>query len=325
MDVTLAVAALSVEFATARGPVRALRDVTLEIPANSVLGIVGESGCGKSTLVNAILGLLAANGRITSGKILLSGHDLTAMSESELNALRGERVSVVFQDPMTALNPVLTIGRQMSDIQYRRPISNKNRRERAGEMLRKVGIADHSRRLDQYPHQFSGGMRQRIAIAMAMIAGPDLLIADEPTTALDATLEMQIISLMKALQEENHCSILLISHHLAVVAELCHNIIVMYAGEIVERGSMNDVFYRPAHPYTQLLLECDPARMPETSGMLKSIPGDLPDLATPPAGCIFAARCPFVFAKCLTHRPAEIFREAGHSARCHLLSEQSSA
>jgi peptide/nickel transport system ATP-binding protein len=273
--------------------------------------------------VNAILGLLAANGRITSGRILLSGHDLTAMSDAELNALRGERISVVFQDPMTALNPVLTIGRQMVDIQYRGPISAGARRDRAAEMLRKVGIADHHQRLDQYPHQFSGGMRQRIAIAMAMIAGPDLLIADEPTTALDATLEMQIISLMESLQEENHCSILLISHHLAVVAELCHSVVVMYAGEVVERGSVGEVFYRPAHPYTQLLLECDPARMHDTSGVLKSIPGELPDLTSPPPGCIFAARCPFVFSRCLTERPAEISVSATHAARCHLLAEPS--
>jgi peptide/nickel transport system ATP-binding protein len=319
MSPVLSVSHLGVEFATTRGPLEALRDVSFDIAEREILGVVGESGCGKSTLVNAILGLLAANGRIVSGSISLTGKRVSAMTEAELNRLRGERMSVVFQDPMTTLNPVRSIGRQMADIQYRRPISTMERRERAAEMLDLVGISDPRRRLGQYPHELSGGMRQRIAIAMAMLAEPALLIADEPTTALDATLEVQIINLLRKLQEKTRCSILFISHHLGLVAELCHRVVVMYAGEVVERGSVRDVFHRPAHPYTRLLLECDPARSREASRRLRTIKGEVPDLVSLPQGCIFASRCPFVFAAC-DERPPEYPVEVGHAATCHLLA-----
>jgi peptide/nickel transport system ATP-binding protein len=319
MSPVLSVSHLSVEFATTRGPLEAVRDVSFDIAEQEILGVVGESGCGKSTLVNAILGLLAANGRIVSGSISLTGQRISAMTEAELNRLRGERMSVVFQDPMTTLNPVRSIGRQMIDIQYRRPISTMERRERAAEMLDQVGISDPRRRLSQYPHELSGGMRQRIAIAMAMLAQPALLIADEPTTALDATLEVQIINLLRKLQEKTRCSILFISHHLGLVAELCHRVVVMYAGEVVERGSVRDVFHRPAHPYTRLLLECDPARSREASRRLRTIKGEVPDLTSLPQGCIFASRCPFVFDAC-DERPPAYPMEIGHAATCHLLA-----
>jgi oligopeptide/dipeptide ABC transporter ATP-binding protein len=310
---------LSVEFATPQGPLNALRDVSLQVAAGEIVGIVGESGCGKSTLLSSILGLLAANGRVTSGRISLKDTNLLDLTEPELDQLRGNRMSAVFQDPMTTLNPVLSIGRQMRDIQYRRSLAAAEKRARILAMLAKVGIPDPERRFSQYPHQLSGGMRQRVAIAMAMLAEPELLIADEPTTALDATLEIQILQLLKELQRNTGCSILFISHHLGLIAELCHSVAVMYAGEIVERGSVRDIFHRPAHPYTQRLLECDPARIQEPTNRLPTIMGDVPNLLSIPAGCIFAPRCPQAFGPCSGSRPPQHAAAVDHSAACHLL------
>jgi peptide/nickel transport system ATP-binding protein len=320
MQPVLSISNLTVEFATPYGSLQALRNVSLEVGKGEIVGIVGESGCGKSTLLNAVLGLLAANGRIAGGQILLGGSDLAGLSERELNAIRGERISVVFQDPMTTLNPVLSIGRQMSDIQYRRSLSATAKKARSVAMLKRVGIPDPAKRMEQYPHELSGGMRQRVAIAMAMLAEPELLIADEPTTALDATLEIQIVRLLKELQRNTGCSILFISHHLGLIAELCDSVAVMYAGEIVERGSVRDIFHRAAHPYTQRLLECDPARIDEASSRLPTIPGDLPNLIAIPQGCIFADRCPYAFAPCASLTPRQTPVATGHTAACHLLT-----
>ena len=317
----LSIEGLSVEFRTSAGRLKALRDVSLDVPKGSIVGIVGESGCGKSTLINAVLGLLAANGEVTSGRILFDGEDLLAMGEERLRALRGDRMTVVFQDPMTTLNPVLSIASQMVNIQYR---SGRGRREklgRAGEMLAKVKIPDPERRLRQYPHEFSGGMRQRIAIAMALMQEPDLLIADEPTTALDATLEVQVIHLLRELQRDFGCSILFISHHLGVIAELCEYVVVMYAGEVAETGTVRDIFHRASHPYTQRLLECDPGRIRERRRHLPTIPGDLPNLLEVPQGCIFRPRCHRAFDRCVVERPP-LYRVAeGHRATCHLVDE----
>jgi peptide/nickel transport system ATP-binding protein len=320
MAAVLSVGNLTVKFATPSGPLRALRNVSLEVGKGEIVGIVGESGCGKSTLLNAVLGLLPANGRIVQGRIMLAGSNLLSLTERQLDAIRGDRMSVVFQDPMTTLNPVLSIGRQMSDIQYRLALSAAGKKARILAMLARVGIPDPAKRIGQYPHELSGGMRQRIAIAMAMLAEPELLIADEPTTALDATLEIQIVRLLKDLQQNTGCSILFISHHLGLIAELCDRVVVMYAGEIVERGSVRDIFHRPAHPYTQRLLECDPARIDEPSSRLPTIPGDVPNLLAIPSGCIFADRCPHAFAPCSGIRPAPLLVANGHSAACHLLT-----
>jgi peptide/nickel transport system ATP-binding protein len=316
----LAIDNLSVEFATQQGPLRALRNVSLQVGAGEVVGIVGESGCGKSTLLSSILGLLAVNGHVTDGQISLKGTDLLGLTEPELDRLRGDRMSVVFQDPMTTLNPVLSIGRQMTDIQYRRSLSAGQKTARIVAMLAQVGIPDPQQRLSQYPHELSGGMRQRVAIAMAMLAEPELLIADEPTTALDATLEIQIIRLLKDLQRNIGCSILFISHHLGLIAELCDSVAVMYAGEIVERGSVRDIFHRAAHPYTQRLLACDPARIQDPTSRLPTILGDVPNLLSIPSGCIFAPRCPHVFGPCRGLRPAQHAAAVDHTAACHLLS-----
>ena len=317
----LAVEHLNLVYRTEGGTLRALRDVSLEVGAGEIVGIVGESGCGKSSLIQAILRLMPANARVESGRIALAGIDLLSLDAEAMRKLRGDRVSVVFQDPMTALNPVLTIGRQMTDIQYRRNEPLAAKRGRAVEMLRRVRLPDPERRLEQYPHEFSGGMRQRIAIAMALMAEPELLIADEPTTALDATLELTTITLLKTLQRELGCAILFVSHHLGVIAELCDRVNVMYAGEVVETGDIRSVFQHPRHPYTQSLLACDPARVTERTRHLPTIPGELPDLVDLPKGCVFADRCPKVFEPCCKAPPDFYPLGPGRAARCYLCRE----
>ncbi|SPH23757.1 Oligopeptide transport ATP-binding protein OppD [Defluviimonas aquaemixtae] len=312
----LSIRDLSVDFHTEGGTVSALRGVSFDVPENSIVGVVGESGCGKSTLINAILGLLADNGDITSGELIFAdGRNLTKLDPDEYRALRGQRIATVFQDPMGALNPVLSIGRQMVNIQYRSGLSPAEKKARAVEMLRKVRIPDAESRLVQYAHEFSGGMKQRIAIAMALMMEPALLIADEPTTALDATLEVATIELLKDLQRDIGCSVLFISHHLGVIAELCDHVIVMYAGEVVERGDIRHVFHGPRHPYTAKLFECDPARLHERVRQLPTIQGEIPDLRARPQGCIFAPRCPIAQPRCAERPPVRDIAP-GHQALC---------
>ncbi|WP_038099138.1 ABC transporter ATP-binding protein [Thioalkalivibrio sp. HK1] len=306
---------LNVRFATERGELHALRDVGLDIGKERIVGIVGESGCGKSTLINAILGLLANNGRIDGGRILFNGRDLTRLDPKSMQALRGIEIATVFQDPMGALNPVISVGRQMRNIQYRSSLRNKEKDARSVAMLQRVRIPDAKQALHRFPHEFSGGMKQRIAIAMALMMEPALLIADEPTTALDATLEVATIDLLKDLQAGIGCSVLFISHHLGVIAELCDEVVVMYAGEVVERGSTSQVFNHPNHPYTARLLECDPARQAKRTRLLPTIPGEIPDLRHRPPGCIFASRCADHRSACQAP-PPEIEVDNGHFARC---------
>jgi oligopeptide/dipeptide ABC transporter ATP-binding protein len=318
MEALLEVRGLSVDFQTPRGRVHALRDVDLMVPRGEVVGLVGESGCGKTTLVSAVMRLLAENAEIRSGQILFDGQDILTLAPDRLRRLRGDRIAMVFQDPMTALNPVLTIATQAIDVQYRAQASRAEKRRRAIAMLRRVGIPDPERRIDRYPHEFSGGMRQRICIALALIAGPDLLIADEPTTALDVTLEAQIIHLLRELKDEVKGSILFVSHHLGLVAELCDRVTVMYAGEVVETGTVHDVFHRPQHPYTAALLRCDPARIEQATRALPTIEGEVPNLTLLPEGCVFRPRCPQAFDRCMA--PPPLYPAApGHAARCHLL------
>ena len=319
-DKVLEVLNLSVCFRTPRGTVKALRNVNLTVPKGKIVGIVGESGCGKSTVVLSAINLLASNAEITGGVVKFEGQDVLKMSMSELRAIRGERLSVVFQDPMTSLNPLLSIGRQMTDIQYRANIRKVKKRERAVKMLTRVGIPDPEDRLSGYIHQFSGGMRQRIAIAMAMLAKPNLLIVDEPTTALDVTLEMQIMHLLRDLQSTLHCSILFISHNLGLIAEFCDFVAVMYAGEVIEYGSVRDVFLHSAHPYTGKLLECDPARIKHRCRILPTIPGEVPNLMNIYQECIFSSRCPSAVDVCWTRFPTLCQIKGDHIARCHLLT-----
>ncbi|MCU9837978.1 ABC transporter ATP-binding protein [Ruegeria sp. WL0004] len=315
---------LSVGYSTPRGKLRALRDVSMMVPEGKIVGIVGESGCGKSTLISAIIRLMAPNARVGAGEVRFQGRDLLAETEAQMRALRGTQISMVFQDPMQTHNPVLTVGRQMMDIQYRERLSRAEKRQRAERMLALVGIPDPEARLNQYPFEFSGGMRQRIAIAMALMAKPALLIADEPTTALDATLEVQIIKRLRELQDEIGCGVLFISHHLGVIAELCDEVVVMYAGEVVETGSVRDVFHAPAHPYTRALLECDPGHIKVKTRVLPTIPGNIPDLVNLPGGCIFADRCERRHAACAA-RPAMALAGDGHRAACHLITERETA
>ena len=317
---------LSVSYRTEQGHARALRHVHLSVPRGEIVGIVGESGCGKSTLTSAIIRLLAPNARIDGGTIDFQGRDLLALDEREIRDLRGAALAMVFQDPMTSLNPVLTIGRQMSDIQFRESVRRSEKRDRAIAMLRRVGIPEPERRIREYPHQLSGGMKQRVAIAMALMMKPALLIADEPTTALDATLEVQIIHQLKELQSEFRCSILFISHHLGVIAELCDRVVVMYAGEVVESGTVRDIFHRPQHPYTRRLLECDPARISKRTRRLPIIPGGLPDPINLPTGCIFRERCDVAIDVCASRWPALsgcTENDDEHRAACHLPAGES--
>ena len=321
MAPVLSIRNLSLDFETPEGPVHALRHVSLDVPRNHIVGIVGESGSGKSTVISAAMRLLANNAVIQGGEVIFNGRDVLGMSSRELRQLRGEQIAMVFQDPMTSQIPVHTIGKQMTDIQYRRKeIPMGEKRRIAVEMLRRVGISDPEERLGQYPHQFSGGMRQRISIAMALLMNPQLLIADEPTTALDVTMEAQIIHLLRELKESFEGSILFVSHNLGLIAELCDYVVVMYAGEVVEHGAVEDLFYRAAHPYTQALVECDPARIEDITPRLPTIPGDVPDLHVVPLGCVFAPRCPSVMDRCRQQTVEFSSVSEQHSARCHLLN-----
>jgi len=320
-DNVLSVRNLSIDFFSPRGPIHALRQVSLDVPRGSIVGIVGESGSGKSTLSLAAIGLLANNAVVRGGQVLFNGTDVLAMDTAQLRDLRGRSISMVFQDPMTSLNPVLSIGAQMIDIQYReRALGTAEKRSRAVAALRRVGIPDADDRLSRFPHEFSGGMRQRIAIAMGLLGSPELLIADEPTTALDVTLEAQIIHLLRGLRRELKGSILFISHNLGLIAELCDHVVILYAGEVVEQGTVHDIFHRPRHPYTEALLICDPARLDKVRRELPTIPGDVPNLLRAPSGCVFAPRCPKVFERCREERPADHAVGGSQLARCHLAS-----
>ncbi|WP_311946309.1 ABC transporter ATP-binding protein [Halomonas piscis] len=320
MDTLLDIRNLSVDFRTPRGRVQALRDVSFGVRRNRIIGVVGESGSGKSTVLWSILGLLADNAEVSGGEIRFGNRDMLNLGETDLRAARGEDVSVVFQDPMTSQIPVLTYGQQMRDILYRRPnLPASEKRRLAVEMMQKVGIPDPETRIDQYPHQFSGGMRQRAGIAMALLTGPQLLLADEPTTALDVTMEAQIIHLLQELQQELEATVVVVSHNLGLIAELCDDVVVMYAGEVVEAGEVGDIFHSPLHPYTRALLECDPARIQTGSGKLPVIPGDIPDLIHPPRGCTFASRCHQAVAACREVTPPLAARGDAGFARCHLL------
>ena len=306
-------------YQTDRGRLQALRHINLAIHPGRIIGIVGESGCGKSTLISAIIRLLAPNAQIDGGTILFRRQDVLGLDPEAMRALRGVEISMVFQDPMTSLNPVLSIGRQMTDIQHHDGCSKVDKLARAVRLLRQVGIPDPAEQLKRYPHHLSGGMRQRVAIAMALMTKPALLIADEPTTALDATLEVQIIHRLQQLQQDFGCAILFISHHLGVTAELCDEVVVMYAGEVVESGITRDVFLKPQHPYTRKLLECDPARIEQATRDLPVIAGTLPDLVNLPGGCVFRSRCDVCIEQCARERPALAGRE--HRTACHVAGQ----
>lgn len=299
----------------------ALRGVDLSVARDSIVGIVGESGCGKSTLISSIFCLLSENAVVKGGQILLNGRDVLALDETELNHLRGREIAMIFQDPFTALNPVMTIGRQLTDIQYREAGSTRDKARNAIAALQTVGIDNAGDRFNQYPHQFSGGMLQRICIAMALLVKPSLLVADEPTTALDATTEMQILNLLREFHHSTGASVLLVSHQLNVIAELCDKVVVMYAGEVVEDAPTQELLTQPLHPYTRLLVQCDPARLTQRTRHFPSIPGTVSKVLETPTGCIFTGRCPQAIDLCSMSVP-DMHTIGGRRAKCHLVTHE---
>jgi oligopeptide/dipeptide ABC transporter ATP-binding protein len=309
---------LHVEFRTGRGTVKAVNGVSFSVGKGETLGVVGESGCGKSVSALAVMGLIDPPGRVTLGEIFFDGKDLLLSSEAEMRALRGNRISMIFQEPMTSLNPVHRAGEQIAEtIRLHRRFPRRKARDLAVEMLSKVGIPDPEKRYREYPHQMSGGMCQRVMIAMALSCDPDLLIADEPTTALDVTIQAQILDLVNGLRERG-TSVLLITHDLGVIAEMAHNVVVMYAGSIVESAPAPDLFSAPAHPYTTGLLESVPpvdGPLP-SDRMLKAIPGTVPSLLDLPPGCPFRERCVRAFGPCSEGEPPLFEVDVGHFTRC---------
>ncbi|MDQ2067620.1 ABC transporter ATP-binding protein [Xinfangfangia sp. CPCC 101601] len=301
------------------GKLHALRGANLQARAGEVIGIVGESGCGKSTLASALIGL-PAEGAALSGSIKIAGQEMVAASAASRRALRGDRVAMIFQDPMTAFNPVLTLGDQLIDFQHRSHLSRKEKRAKARDMLASVGLPDPDLALKRYMHELSGGMRQRASIAAALLVSPDLLIADEPTTALDVTMEAQIIHLFRQLRAHHHGAIVIVTHHLGVVGELCDRVYVMYAGEVVEEGTVDEIYHSPRHPYTAALIACDPMHLEVTDQRLPTIPGRLPDLTNPPRGCAFASRCVKAAAICAEPPPRKRLSPT-QAALCHRIAE----
>ena len=318
-DFLLRVSDLRTSFFTPAGEVKAVGGVSFNVKRGEVLGIVGESGSGKSVTMLSVLGLLGTSGRVVGGSIDFDGQELTRMRLRDLEELRGKRISMIFQDPMTSLNPVLTVRWQMEE-SLRRHRVPCDRHDRAVDMLKRVGIVPAERRLTQYPFQFSGGQRQRIMIAMAMICNPDLLIADEPTTALDVTVQAQILELMKELQGQFGTSIILITHDLGVIAGMADRVLVMYGGRIMERGTRREIFYEPAHPYTRGLLRSVPNPEELVRQRLIPIEGQPPDLLNPPAGCPYAPRCPEAMRVCLEYPPDRTELTESHNAACWLLN-----
>ena len=312
---------LKTHFFTRDGVVRSVDGVSFSIAAGETLAVVGESGCGKSVTSLSILRLIASPpGRILGGKVLFEGRDLLALSEDEMRAVRGDAISMIFQEPMTSLNPALTIGSQIAEsLVLHRGLSQRNALAKAVAMLRKVQMPEPERRVRQYPHELSGGMRQRVMIAMALACGPRLLIADEPTTALDVTIQAQILELMRELARETGAAIILITHDLGVVAEMAQRVVVMYGGRKVEEAPVGELFKHPRHPYTRGLLGSMPHLGDSVRGASKrlvEIPGMVPSLKDENPGCLFAPRCPNAIARCVQEAPPLAAHGAGHWAAC---------
>ncbi|EHR70013.1 oligopeptide/dipeptide ABC transporter, ATP-binding protein [Burkholderiales bacterium JOSHI_001] len=305
---------LRVEFPTRHGTLVALDDVSLSIAPGEILGVVGESGAGKSLTGAAIIGLLEPPGRIAAGEIVLQGQRIDNLPHEQMRAIRGRRIGAIFQDPLTSLNPLYTVGQQLVEtIRTHLPVSADEARQRAIRLLAETGIPAPEARVDQYPHQFSGGMRQRVVIALALAAEPQLIVADEPTTALDVSIQAQIIALLKRLTKEHGAAVMLITHDMGVIAEACDRVAVMYAGRVVEVGPVHEVIHHPAHPYTVGLMGSIPS-MDEDRERLLQIDGAMPRLNAIPAGCAFNPRCPHAFDRCRSQRPDLMPAGATHAA-----------
>lgn len=312
----LSVVDLNTSFRTDRGEVMAVNGVSFNLDRGKILGIVGESGSGKSVTAYSIMQILEKNGSIKKGQVLYKGEDITKFTEKQMREFRGKCCSIIFQDPMTSLNPVFTIGNQLKEaIELHTPRKGKEAMERAVEMLTLVGVNEPEKRVKQYPYELSGGMRQRVMIAMALACEPDILIADEPTTALDVTIQAQILELMQGLQKKLGMAIIMVTHDLGVIADMCDEIIVMYGGRVCERGTAEDIFYRPSHEYTKGLLKSIPSvdRMGEK---LVPIPGTPINLLNMPKGCAFCPRCENAMKICIEEIPPEMQMPDGHFASC---------
>lgn len=311
---------LATTFPTEAGPARAVDDVTLSVDKGQVLGIVGESGCGKSITSLSILRLIPPPGKIASGKILFEGKNLLDLTEDQMRGVRGNRIALIPQDPMTSLNPVYTVGAQiMEAVLLHQKCSKEEARRKAIDVLSRVRIPEAASRVDEYPHQFSGGMRQRVMIAMALACEPELLIADEPTTALDVTVQAQILDLLRDIQKEKGTAIVLITHDLGVVAEMCDTVAVMYAGSVVEYATVEELFRNPRHPYTVGLMNSLPK---PGADRLIPIDGQPPSLVNLPSGCRFANRCPLKESRCEEAVPPLEEKTKGHVARCFLVAKE---
>jgi peptide/nickel transport system ATP-binding protein len=312
---------LRVEFPSRRGTLLALDDISFSIAPGEILGVVGESGAGKSLTGAAIIGLLEPPGRISGGQVLLAGQRIDNLPYEEMRRIRGRQIGAIFQDPLTSLNPLYTIGRQLIEtIRTHLPVSEEEARARAIKLLRETGIQGAEQRIDQYPHQFSGGMRQRVVIALALAAEPKLIVADEPTTALDVSIQAQIISLLKRLCKEHGAAVMLVTHDMGVIAETCDRVAVMYAGRVAEVGPVADVIHRPSHPYTVGLMGSIPA-MDEERERLAQIDGAMPRLNAIPKGCAFNPRCPKVFDRCKSERP-DLLDAGATRAACWLVDKR---
>jgi len=313
----LSVRGLSTSFFTAAGAVRAVDEVSFDIPRAKTVALVGESGCGKSVTALSILRLITPPGRIVAGEVRFAGQDLLAIRDRELRAVRGNRIAMVFQEPSTSLNPVLTVGYQIAEsLRVHRGVSRKEARARAIELLRRVRVPSPEERVDAYPHQLSGGMRQRVMIAIALSCDPELLIADEPTTALDVTVQAQILELLRELQASSGMSILLITHDFGVVAEVADEVVVMYASRVVERAAVRELFARPLHPYTRALFESLPRVGSARERRLRAIPGVVPSPLDHPTGCRFHPRCTRVVDACRAFEPRLREWRPDHRAAC---------
>jgi oligopeptide/dipeptide ABC transporter ATP-binding protein len=310
---------LSVAFATETGRLHAVNNVSFKLAAGESLGLVGESGCGKSTLGFALIRLLAENGGITGGAVRIEGEDIVPMPETQLRALRWDKVAMVFQNAMSALSPVARIGDQIVDaVRLHQKVSREEALRRAGDTFERVGVS--RARLQQFPHEFSGGMKQRAMLALALVCGPSLLIADEPTTALDVVAQRQVLDLFRQLRKESGLALIMISHDISAVSEICDKVAVMYGGEIMEFGPLREVFFNYRHPYTWALINSFPS-LHQPLRELVALPGAPPALAAPPAACPFVARCPHAAPVCSSQRPPTVEISPGHTVRCHRTGE----
>ena len=313
----LSVNRLKTHFTTPDGVIRAVDDVSFKVDKGKVMGLVGESGCGKSMTALSLMRLVPPPGRIVSGEMFFDGHDLLKLNSEEIRKLRGNRMAMVFQDPMTSLNPVFSVGNQIAEIlRVHKGLKRSEALDKAQFLLQRVGIPDPSRRIREYPHQLSGGMKQRVMIAMAIACEPSLIIADEPTTALDVTIQAQILRLLRELIETSNTALILISHDLGIIAEMADEVAIMYAGKIVEHATTRDLFAEPLHPYTIGLLQSIPRGEEKKGKRLRTIQGSVPKLYELPAGCMFNPRCKYVVDRCRREEPELIDSGRGHLVRC---------